>query len=246
MYSTPRSISRESRPSERCHSAPLGAKETRIEEKLHVSDARPIRRIPPKPKRRGHNRGSGLAEVFTPKPSSEYPNAHLALEADDYDSDEEDRRNGVPITYSHNQGLPFRASMKEELEAEFWRLKLHADELSVTLRDWEPSYMELRRAILGPFKLTWTPSQWEEFLALEDAFFTLQDELFSLQDKMQNINAQMYLFLDRRNLPSSPDGFWSHNGDTSVWSTGGAIENQARNSQHLILEWNGVDYNSLE
>ncbi|KAI0533352.1 hypothetical protein GGR58DRAFT_117270 [Xylaria digitata] len=247
MYSVPRSSSLESWPPKRCHSVPLGAKENRIAgEKLLVSDERPVRSISLTLKGRDHDSGSWFAGEFTLEPLSEEPNGYIPSEADDYDSDDEDRRNGVPTTYSHNRCVPFRASMKQELEAEFRRLKLYADELSATLRSWEPSYKELRRAILGPFKLTWTASQWEEFFVLEDAFFTLQDELFTLQDKMQNVNAQMYLFLDYRNLPSSPDGFWSHNEDGSVWSTSGTTENRARDGQYPILEWNGVDYNSLE
>ncbi|KAI0411902.1 hypothetical protein F5X98DRAFT_33306 [Xylaria grammica] len=236
VHETSRSSSLEGRPPRRCRSAPSRVREDWVvRRELYVPGKKHARSISMNLCKRHRHGRSRVAKACRPDPAVE--------EEGDYNSDEEDGRNGVPIIYSENRCIPFRASMKYELEAQFQDFKPYADGLSAILREWEPRYKELRRAVLGPLGRDWAMSQWEEFFILENEFFNLRDELYTIEDRMQNVNAQMLLFFDHRHPPPC-DGPWYHGGDSPFLSVGGETGNGARKGWYPRLEWNGVDYNS--
>ncbi|KAI0905732.1 hypothetical protein F4823DRAFT_117802 [Ustulina deusta] len=219
----------ESQPERRCRSAPPQTTGSWVARE--------------KPARYDQGR-SRLAEAIKPEPITEEPDGLIPTQLDGYDSDEEDRRNGVPITYSQGQFCRYQAATKYEIEVEFKRLKLYGDELSATLGEWKLGYMELRRHFSETLSPNMTVAQWENFLVLENAYFTLKDELFDVQDKMEHLNAQMYLFLD---YTCSDDGFWFHDdNNNAVWCVEGAAEKFATNGEYPTLQSNGVDYDALD
>ncbi|KAI1420085.1 hypothetical protein F5Y12DRAFT_162899 [Xylaria sp. FL1777] len=240
-YSTPSGPRNfENSPQKRCRSVPPPTSESWVaKEEPYIPIRKLIRSFSLSSRVRSGPGRSLLAKALQPDPVTEERDFPFTSQGNSYDSEEEDRLIGLPITYSQDQLRPFQPSMKYEIEAEFKLLKFYGDGLSATLSEWKASYRELRRHVGETCSLDWTAAQWEEFLFLGDAYFTLQDKLFAVQDRMGQINAQMYLFLDHTRLPS--DGRF-HDDNTS-WSLEGVAEIQARTSEHPILEWNGVDYN---
>ncbi|KAI0450529.1 hypothetical protein F5B21DRAFT_425233 [Xylaria acuta] len=237
----------ECRPETRCDSLPLPTRDIWIpREKLYVPGETPTRSISLGSRITGrHHDRSQLPLDFWPEPIIQGSSVPITPQEKGYDSDEEDKRNGVLIRYSHGQCRPFQKSMKRQVEAEFQRLKRRYEELSATLRKWEGRYKEGRRFFFQTLGLDWTEPQWGKFLSLENSFFDLQDKLFALQDKMERRNAQMYLFMERVG-PSLDSGVWLREKDTTLWSLEGAAEQRAREGEYPVLEWRGVDYNATE
>ncbi|KAI3322936.1 hypothetical protein HD806DRAFT_536117 [Xylariaceae sp. AK1471] len=196
-------------------------------------------------KGRGHGRLSRLALESRPEPIAQdpEPDTVITTEEDGYDSDEEDRRNGVPITYAQDQGRAYHESMRNEMAAEFRRLTLHGNELAANLHRVEGSYMSLRRQFFKHFGMNWTASAWHGFLLLDETISTLQEQLFDVQENLEHRYAEMYSLLDHPR-PSKTSSWMQQENGTCVWTLEGTAH-CARNDGYLVLEWNGVDYNSL-
>ncbi|KAI0102638.1 hypothetical protein GGR51DRAFT_281890 [Nemania sp. FL0031] len=159
-----------------------------------------------------------------------------------YESEEEDRRNEVPTTYSPNHYILFQAPMKGELEAEFQRLKRYGAELSDTLGPWKEKYRQLCESISQTSGLSWAAPQWDEFFAFADDYYNLREELFAIEAEMGHIHAQLRLFLDA----TPPHDFWLEEEATSVWAPEEVNEQQAKSGRYPVLEWNGVDYSAMD
>ncbi|KAJ8126675.1 hypothetical protein O1611_g6963 [Lasiodiplodia mahajangana] len=191
---------------------------------------KPLPSTPLASKVKGLKGRSWLSREFKPEPVSQEPNSRVPLDVEGYESDEEDRRNGVPITYSPCCYIISQASMKRELEAEFRRLKHHGEELSKSLAQRKEEYRQLCESFSQSSNLS--SSQWEGFSAFSDAYFNIREELFTVQEEMGHIHAQLRLFLDH----SPPHDSWLEEEDILVWAPEEATGQQA------ALEWGGVDY----
>ncbi|KAI0544780.1 hypothetical protein F4679DRAFT_589129 [Xylaria curta] len=222
----------ELRPEKRHNSPPSPRREVSTScEKPHAPGETPTRSV-------------SLPLDSSPEPTTQGTNTPTPLQ-DDYDSDEEDRRNGVPIRYSDGECHPFKESMKHEAETELQRLKKHHKELSAALDEWKGPYEEGRRLYFETRGLGWTEQQWNQFLSTEDSYFDIRDKLFAVEDKMGHNTAQMHLFKEPvdRSLNS---GVWLREEDTAIGSLEAAAEQRARSSEYPVLEWRGVDYNATE
>ncbi|KAI1748849.1 hypothetical protein F4782DRAFT_533969 [Xylaria castorea] len=236
----------EFRPQKRYGSLPLPRRVICVSrEKPYVPVEIPTRSISLESRISGrhHDRSRLLLECW-PEPITQGFSTPITPRGEGYDSDEEDKWNGVPIRYSHGQCRPFQKSMRHKVEADFLRLKQSYEGLSATLCKWESRYMEGRRLFLKTMGLDWTEPQWTQFLFTEKSFFDLQDKLFALQDKMERKTTQMYLFMEHVG-PSLNSGVWLRE-EATLWSLEGAAEQKARRGEYPVLEWRGVDYNVTE
>ncbi|KAI1111038.1 hypothetical protein F5Y14DRAFT_454451 [Nemania sp. NC0429] len=115
-------------------------------EKPHVLGTKPARSISlTSNKSRERLRGRRRPHPEPDRDPDSYKRCTL-LEPDrdsDYDSDEEDRRNGVPITYSQDGGSPVRESMKRSVQADFDSLRLRGLQLETTVDELEERYEQL-------------------------------------------------------------------------------------------------------
>ncbi|KAJ3562775.1 hypothetical protein NPX13_g8439 [Xylaria arbuscula] len=257
---------------ERCNSAPPETSERWVsQEKPHKLTTTPARSVSLRVKKelttgtsnqKKQLRRSPLpAHSFQPDPILEQDEPE-PLQAY-YDSEyEEDRRNGVPTKVSGNRMRPFKLSMKAEIEAEFADLEQRGAEISARLKQYKPIRESLRDLYFSDLGRGWTVGMWDEFFALEQKYCTLQDELWDLQAQMQELNAQMYLFVNcevRACDSSSSKGVswwvnsWKCDGETAVRSVreggeaGGDDEwkNIATDDAYTRLVWDGVDYNAV-
>ncbi|KAI0466288.1 hypothetical protein F4859DRAFT_332584 [Xylaria cf. heliscus] len=193
-----------------------------------------------------HHDESQVPVGLWPEPIFQASSTPATPRRENYDNDEEDKRNSVPISYPQHKCRPFRASMKQEVEAEFQRLRRRGKELSATLREWEGGYKKARRLFSKTLGLGWTECQWVKFMSFEKSLFDLRDDLFAVQDKMEHRNAQMYLFIERVSS-SLAGGVWLRDEDTTtLWSLEVTAEQKAMRGEYPVLEWNGVDYNATE
>ncbi|KAI0436286.1 hypothetical protein F4803DRAFT_240487 [Xylaria telfairii] len=241
----PRPRAFECRPQKRCDSLPVPTRKSWVPlDKSHLLGETPARSISQGCGVHSHHRGKDLPSEFWPEPIARGFSAPITPPREDYGSDEEDKRNGVPTRYSENKCRPFRASMKRRIEAEFQRLKQRFERLSTTLREWEGWYKKARRLFFKTLGLDWAESDWAKFRSLENSFFDLQGELFAVEDKMERRNAQMYLFM--KHVGPLNAGVWLRERDTTIWALEGAAEQRARCGEYPVLEWSGVDYNATE
>ncbi|KAI0399859.1 hypothetical protein F4802DRAFT_532596 [Xylaria palmicola] len=225
----------------RCCSLALPRRDVWVpQEKPHALGEIPSRSIS-----LGSGHYHGLTERLQPEPlDPEFDTAAMLWGRKRHNEDEEDRRAGVPTTYSQGPAsYIFDKSMQRAVEAEFQRLKRYCGELSATLRAWEGGYTKLRRLFFDNAGLDWTLPQWREFLDLEDAFCNLQREVFDVQEEMQCMNAQLCLFASPPTPLSGHRDAWVRGraeDDTAGWPGG---EQRGGWGGYPVLEWNGVDYN---
>jgi len=190
--------------------------------------------------------------------------AHVEdIEAHAYDSDEEDKRNGVPVTYSQCPGRAFRPSMKDEAIAEFRVFQSHASKLTSRILEQEKHYKKLRGGLFyGLLNPPWTAERWEELILLDDSISTLQAELYAVQEKMEHRYAELYSFLDHAR-PAQQQHQQQEEGEVTIaacstgmlgmqkegvtvsWALGGTDVRRAGHDGDFKLEWNGVEYTSL-
>ncbi|KAI1314128.1 hypothetical protein F5Y03DRAFT_4075 [Xylaria venustula] len=219
MHDTFASCDFETQPLQRCRTAPPPSSKSWVTEENQCMPMGKLQRCVSLPRSKKDYDRLRLAEKLKPEPINEEPEP----QAVSYDSDEEDRRNGVPTTYHDSQLIPFEASMKSLIEDQFKLLQRQADDLSATFEEWKVRYGEFRRRYSENFGLDWSVSAWNTFLEFEDAYFAFQSQLFAVEDQMANMHAQLYLFFDH--TASSSSNSTSHcEGDVT------------------ILEWKGVNY----
>lgn len=219
----------------RCSSFPLMGSEGWVDlEKPHILGTKPARSISLASKVSDHQRGRPQ-----PEPGIRIPDGFTVPETDDYNSDEEDRRNGVPITYAQDEGGPFRESMKWELEAEFNRLKLYGEKLAATVHELEGGYQQLCEHLSATSTVEWTVSEEDEFLVLEDSFLNLREELCTVQDNMGHKHAQLCLFIDYTR-PSSRRHHCVEGKGATFWSPDGAAGQRIRNCEYIQSNWGQV------
>lgn len=230
------------RAQKRCSTFPLvGSEGWTAQEGPHVLGTKPTRSISLLSRVRGHNKNRSH-----PEPAIHGPDDCALLKSDDayeYDSDDEDKRNGVPITYAPDAGGPFRESIKQELEAEFNRLRRYGETLAATVREMEGGYQRLCELFLetdNTSSVEWTVEEKEEFLVLEDVFLDLREELFAVQDTMEHVHAQLCLFLDHAQPSSGFRRSWLRDEDAIVWSANGAADQRVRNGEYLSSDRGGV------
>ncbi|KAK5636860.1 hypothetical protein RRF57_012572 [Xylaria bambusicola] len=217
---------------ERCRSAPPPSSARWITtEKPHVLNTTPIRSVSVK---------IAACRQYRATPISEKIECSSASLIDGNESDDEDRRNGVPIRYSANQGRRFKRSWKYEIEAEFKHLEAYGHKLQATLAEWTPNQKKLWGLYTETLGLNWTVAQWNEYFYCENAYYNLLDEIYAVEKRMENLTAQMYLCINER-LPLGKD-LWCHDGETSIRNVDSKVKTQGRNDNSLKLEWNGVDY----
>ncbi|GAW25494.1 hypothetical protein SAMD00023353_0702750 [Rosellinia necatrix] len=206
----------------------------------HILSRRPVRCISFASRVRGYYRDvAKIADGLRPDPIARWNGRNQQSQMDGYDSDEEDLRNGVRITYSAEGRVVFKASLRYVLESEFHSVRARGEQLSAMLSELEPEHRRLRRHYSETLGLDWTTSQWEHFFLFEDRYFKVRERLYDVQDEMEHMTAQMYLFL----VDPYDYGYLIEDGDTTVWSLNGIAEEQVRNNEYPALEWNGVDLN---
>ncbi|KAI1271620.1 hypothetical protein F5Y07DRAFT_404207 [Xylaria sp. FL0933] len=235
----------------RCHSAPPITRERWVaKQKEYVPFEKPTRSVSVISRVRSDEKKPLLAREFRPIPfdtdsltpiTEEFGSSIMSQEDGGYDSDAEDRRNGVPTTYSQNQLRVFRQERKVEVEKEFKALEVYDEQLSQSLCELEAEYMQFRREFVT-FDVDWTAARWQQFLTLEDVYFALQDEAFDVQNQMQHKSAQMLLFMDG---PCGGVRYEDEETGIDVWSLEGAAESRVREGEYITPTWNGVEYPAL-
>ncbi|KAI0158342.1 hypothetical protein GGR57DRAFT_460040 [Xylariaceae sp. FL1272] len=160
-----------------------------------------------------------------------------------YDSDEEDRRNGVPITYSQGPTRSYHPSMREEAEEEYMELKVERADIQELLEMKEQTYWIFRLLYFDYNGLDWTESRWLQYLELEDTVDLIRQRLEAVEVRMQNVFAQICSYMDHG--PTMANSVAYQQDDKTIWDPQGRFEDRwnFNNDGDLELEWNGVNLN---
>ncbi|KAL7620564.1 hypothetical protein AAE478_009559 [Parahypoxylon ruwenzoriense] len=141
-------------------------------------------------------------------------------EDEDYDSDEEDRRNGVPITVSENRGCELTPSLKAYIFLEKAKRLDEKHRLKKLLSVQGSKYFSARKSYFECHGQNWNVSTWESFLVLEDIYFEMVDKLRDLDFEIEHFNTALISFGDHYVSGSwiREDGLltWSPSSDSDV------------------------------
>ncbi|KAI2463129.1 hypothetical protein F4781DRAFT_417575 [Annulohypoxylon bovei var. microspora] len=135
-------------------------------------------------------------------------NSRLALrsEDEDYDSDEEDRRNGVPIIVTENRGCKFSSAMVTSVSRKIEEKQEEKCRLQKLLVEPKSKYLEARAWYFENRGMDWNVRMWSHFIELEDEFFKITDQIYNLECEITNLETRLSSFVDCKRL--SPTGHW--------------------------------------
>ncbi|CAJ2499729.1 Uu.00g025820.m01.CDS01 [Anthostomella pinea] len=234
---------------QRSSTLPVARREGWAREKPYVLGEKPSRSISLTTKVKG--RITNLAVECHPRyrgsGGSNGAEAEAEAEADGYDSDEEDRRNGVPVTVVEANHIQEdrQAALKSKIET----LQCRRKELQARFEAHSGRYLAYRRLFLskrGP--VGWSAERWAMFLVLEDDYFARRDRLWQLEERVQKIFTQCMSFQNHAELTSMRNGgHWHRQGAMMVWSMSDpAVEKEiAGGGGGMPLVYNGIDYNAI-
>ncbi|KAI1451846.1 hypothetical protein F4805DRAFT_70736 [Annulohypoxylon moriforme] len=125
-------------------------------------------------------------------------------EDEDYDSDEEDRINGVPIIVTGNQGCKFSPTMITNVEREIKEKLERKRQLQKLLAMPEARYLEARTRYFQNRGMDWDTQMWSYLLTTEDEYFEITSQIYGLEYEITNLEAKLSSFIDhKRLLPTS-------------------------------------------
>ncbi|KAI0829547.1 hypothetical protein F5Y06DRAFT_302066 [Hypoxylon sp. FL0890] len=119
---------------------------------------------------------------------------------EDYDSDEEDRRNGVPITVSENRGRELTLEMMEDV---FQRIEEKLEkkrELHKQLTIPKQGYLTTREWLFESRGVGWDAWIWLHFNILEDEYYERIDEIHKLECEIGHLETMLANFTDAQEL----------------------------------------------
>lgn len=148
-----------------------------------------------------------LATVISPRLVSQFD--------EEYDSDEEDRENGVPIIVTGNNGCEVSPTMIKNVRCELEEKLEKKGQLRRLLVIPEPRYLKARAQFFQKHGMDWDAQMWSYFIAIEDEYFKINDQLYRAECEIDNLETKLSSLEDRNVLPS---GHWNIETDgTRTW-----------------------------
>ncbi|KAI1089412.1 hypothetical protein F5B19DRAFT_467428 [Rostrohypoxylon terebratum] len=148
-----------------------------------------------------------LATVISPRlvPRSE----------EGYDSDEEDRKNGVPIIVTGNKGYKVSSTTIRNARLQLEEKFEQKSQLQRLLAIPESRYLEARLRFFKNHGMDWDAEMWSYFITLEDEYFQINDQIFEAECEIDNLETKLSSLENRNLLPS---GHWNIERDgTRTW-----------------------------
>ncbi|KAI5855121.1 hypothetical protein GGS23DRAFT_589910 [Durotheca rogersii] len=112
------------------------------------------------------------------------------------ESDEEDRRNGVPITISQNRGCELTPCLRAYISRERDRKLADKRQIQKQLSSQKSKYDWARQCYFETRGQNWDADTWAAFIALEDAYFETVDKLNSLEFEIDQFSTALLSFKD--------------------------------------------------
>ncbi|XXH02940.1 hypothetical protein Hte_009330 [Hypoxylon texense] len=160
----------------------------------------------------------------------------------DYDSDEEDRRNGVPITFSERRGCALDPSLIEKisqnLEESLEEKRCLMELLSVTKR----RYLKVCNWFSDGPGFHWNASTRHYAFALEDRYYQLTNEKNQLDSEISHLETMLISFESHSYLPKGSTTQYNSNGTGWLWSSSNDYDKLLADEM-FPLEFDGKDYN---
>lgn len=162
----------------------------------------------------------------------------------DYDSDEEDRRNGVPITFSERRGCPLSPSLIEKvsqnLQESLEEKRCLVELLSVTKR----RYFKVCNWFSDGPGFHWNASTRHYVFALEDRYYQLTSEKHQLDSEISHLETMLISFGSHKGISKSGVMRDYNAGNGWVWRSSNAYD-KLQAGKILPLEYEGKDYNMI-
>ncbi|KAI1100816.1 hypothetical protein F4804DRAFT_335855 [Jackrogersella minutella] len=137
-------------------------------------------------------------------------------EDEDYDSDEEDRRNGVPIIVLKNPGCKITPAMTTNVRREIQAKREEKYQLQKKIAIPKQRYFEARGYYFENRGRDWTARMWSYFTGIEDYYFKMADKIYDLECEIGQLETKLASFLDHDRLPSVGRWVVNPNG-TRIW-----------------------------
>ncbi|KAI1135934.1 hypothetical protein F5Y05DRAFT_118874 [Hypoxylon sp. FL0543] len=130
----------------------------------------------------------------------------IEIEGEEYDSDEEDRRNGVPITVTENRGCELTSDMKEYVSRKIDEKLEEKRQLQEQLAISSQMYLTSREWLFESHGVDWDARTWLGFIALEDEYYEKTDEIYTLDCEIGHLETILANFTGVGQLPR---GSWN-------------------------------------
>ncbi|KAI1209324.1 uncharacterized protein F4807DRAFT_467877 [Annulohypoxylon truncatum] len=147
-------------------------------------------------------------------------------EDEDYDSDEEDRKNGVPIIVTENRGCKFNPTMTTNVSREIREKLEKKRKLQELQAIAEPRYLQARARYFERRGLDWDIQVWSNFFRLEDNYFKITDKIYNIECEITNLEAKLSSFTTNH-IFNRKTGHWNIEGNgTRTWFLDGGDNKQ--------------------
>ncbi|KAH9892176.1 hypothetical protein F4778DRAFT_328167 [Xylariomycetidae sp. FL2044] len=165
-------------------------------------------------------------------------------EALDYDSDEEDRRNGVPIFYCRKRGRRYSDSMRqkcrEDLEQVLEQRRLQKSVVAAHRTD----YRRLQRRYSASAQAQapdWSPARWTHFLVTEELYSRETRLMDKLENKAMRLEAKKLCFEASLASARSARRYSVAGNPTAVVTGTCQYESWQARADPAPLEWKGMN-----
>lgn len=120
---------------------------------------------------------------------------------EDYDSDEEDRRNGVPTVHTQRRGGQFTSDMKTIVAERHEELIARKCELQRDLYTAKQRYLDARDPFINTSNARWDAKKCFKYRELEDNYVDLTRKYFKLEDDINELQAMLLSFGESVSVP---------------------------------------------
>ncbi|KAI0105851.1 hypothetical protein F4814DRAFT_452233 [Daldinia grandis] len=144
---------------------------------------------------------------------------------EDYDSDEEDRRNGVPTTHTQRGGSQFNPDMKTIVAERNEELMDRKCELQGELYTAKQRYLDARGWFINTSNSQWDAKKCAKYRELEENYVNLTRQYFKLEDDINELRAMLLSFGESVPVPAPvwESGYWDMNTRHSrIWTLANA------------------------
>ncbi|KAI0845430.1 hypothetical protein F5Y00DRAFT_265526 [Daldinia vernicosa] len=150
-----------------------------------------------------------------------------SAKTDDYDSDEEDRRNGVPTIHTQGRGGQFNPDMKTIVAERHGELIDRKCELQRELHAAKQRYLDARDWFVNTSNPQWDAKKCFAYRELEDNYVDLTRKYFELEDDINELQAMLLSFGESVSVPApvpvQKSGHWDMNTRRSrIWTLANA------------------------
>lgn len=160
---------------------------------------------------------------------------------EDYDSDEEDRRNGVPIIVLERTGCPLNPSLIEKVTHNLDEALEEKDILIKLLSITNRRYVKVCSWFSQAEGYQWNQATKHYAMKLEDRYFQLMEEKHQLDSEISHIRTMLMSFKAHEPPSQFPSLKTKPSGSMS-WASSGNYE-RFQSGEILPLEYEGKDYN---